>query len=399
MTEKRMKKFLSIAISFWVMISSNLSVVSMATEEDININPTDFIEISTVNDLINIENNLDGNYVLKNDIVLSGDEWRSIGGGLEFKGTFDGAGYTISNLYSERGRSLFSVLGESAVVKNLTISGNMVANTYSALLATTSYGTIINCTSSGSVRQFEYNGRANSLAGLVLDNYGYMEKCTNKAMLQHAGNGKSKEYSGGWLGGIAAAQKGTVISCVNEGEIISDCSESGGIAGYNSSFIIDCVNKGKVTAMYDRSNTTLSVGGITGVNDGIIARCLNQNSITSIAVNNAYATGGICGESIRESMIIDCKNIGTVSSSTGNIGGICGQTDINVGYFDENDEFIVNQGNIVISGCVNDGKIQGESNPNVYVNVAGIVARAWTLNGMIKVIDCTNNGNIEIIKK
>lgn len=72
--------------------------------------------------------------VLENDIVLSCDKDNSftpIGINSSFKGTFDGKGHKISNLYVERaGRAgLFaSIFGAS--IKNLTVEGTVVGSSY-----------------------------------------------------------------------------------------------------------------------------------------------------------------------------------------------------------------------------------------------------------------------------
>ena len=74
----------------------------------------DAIEISSVEELAAINENLSGNYVLTADIDLAGAEWTPIGAyapsgesaeeqeipaaETAFTGTFDGQGHTISNL-------------------------------------------------------------------------------------------------------------------------------------------------------------------------------------------------------------------------------------------------------------------------------------------------------------
>lgn len=56
-------------------------------------------KISTEAQLKAIADNLKGNYVLENDITLSGDEWTPIGTQKSpFTGTLDGQGHTIIGL-------------------------------------------------------------------------------------------------------------------------------------------------------------------------------------------------------------------------------------------------------------------------------------------------------------
>ena len=56
-------------------------------------------KISTEAQLKAIANNLSGDYVLENDITLSGDEWTPIGtSDHPFTGMLDGKGFTIKGL-------------------------------------------------------------------------------------------------------------------------------------------------------------------------------------------------------------------------------------------------------------------------------------------------------------
>jgi hypothetical protein len=65
-----------------------------------------------------IKNNLSGDYVLDNDINLSGSNWTPLG---DFTGTFDGNNHVISNMtpIPRDGSAFFIRIKENAVVKNL----------------------------------------------------------------------------------------------------------------------------------------------------------------------------------------------------------------------------------------------------------------------------------------
>lgn len=68
--------------------------------------PEDYIGIYTAEDLDNIRNDLKSNYILMEDIDLSGRQWEPIAGRLDetrfdvysFTGTLDGNGHIISNV-------------------------------------------------------------------------------------------------------------------------------------------------------------------------------------------------------------------------------------------------------------------------------------------------------------
>ena len=84
-------------------------------------------EITTEAQLKTIADNLNGSYVLKNDITLSDAEWTPIGTkDSPFTGTFDGNGHTIKGLkYDVEGKDevgLFSQT-DNATIKNLIIEG------------------------------------------------------------------------------------------------------------------------------------------------------------------------------------------------------------------------------------------------------------------------------------
>ena len=97
-----MKKYAIKAITLVLMLSMLFSVVSTvvyATDGQSD----DYYRITTAEQLNEIRNNLGGKYILCANINLSGQNWEPIGT-LEnpFTGTFDGNGYTISNVTINR---------------------------------------------------------------------------------------------------------------------------------------------------------------------------------------------------------------------------------------------------------------------------------------------------------
>lgn len=61
--------------------------------------PEDPYKIYTASELDNVRNDMAASYILMNDIDLGGIDFQPIGDGTTtFTGTFDGNGYTISNL-------------------------------------------------------------------------------------------------------------------------------------------------------------------------------------------------------------------------------------------------------------------------------------------------------------
>lgn len=86
--------------------------------------------------LVNEGNNFEGKTIkLTKDLNLNDKEWAGIGTSeTQFAGTFDGAGYSISNVSS----SVFKYIGENGKVINLAVLEN-------GSLADTNQGTVANC--------------------------------------------------------------------------------------------------------------------------------------------------------------------------------------------------------------------------------------------------------------
>lgn len=423
----KVKRILTLVLATTLIMNGNMMLPAQAREVYANStvesrSTTAVIEISTEKDLKKIANNLDGNYKLKNDITLSGKEWTSIGrtgegGGDIFNGTLDGAGYTISNLYSTAGNGLFVALGEDAVVKNLTISGKIttVANN-TGLLAYLSMGTITDCTSEGSIKQPKYKGGSCNIGGLVANNEGYMKNCVNKATIAHTFSDTVLSQSAyGFVGGITGANNGTMENCINQGTVTTKCMYSGGITGVNKYLIKDCTNAGNVTAKLDMPGIALAVGGITGYNKGMIDSCVNTGSIIADAQEYQYDLGGIAGctrvgaittfmeyitdISTNTTEINNCENKGTVKGYQGYIGGICGNVDL-----DKNDiydtAYVSNKGSIIISRCKNSGNIINLAGEDAYSGgtwFGGVIGRATTDVGRISILGCSNTADITSI--
>ena len=113
--------------------------------------PADVIEISSVEELIAVSENLSGHYVLTADIDLAGMEWTPIGSfapsgeseeeqeipsaDYAFTGTFDGQGHTISNLVINQPEGwalgLFGCIANAEVghftLENASVDGSVMA--------------------------------------------------------------------------------------------------------------------------------------------------------------------------------------------------------------------------------------------------------------------------------
>ena len=110
------------------------------TYQPAELNENGYYEISNAGQLFWFANHVNtvdrtANAVLVADIDLENRPWTPIGSTGEnsnnFRGVFDGQGYTIKGLYVEGGRAGLGFFGEvrTGTVKNFTIYGEVVANT------------------------------------------------------------------------------------------------------------------------------------------------------------------------------------------------------------------------------------------------------------------------------
>ena len=135
-----------------------MCLVALAADEV----PEGYTPVYTAEDLNNIRNDLDGKYILMNDIDLSEyEKWESVGKESEpFKGELDGRGHKIVNMTSENG--VFGCLN-SASIKNLGVCdcdiSRYIINKYAGVIADKSVSTKFeNCYTIGSIFGTTGNG-------------------------------------------------------------------------------------------------------------------------------------------------------------------------------------------------------------------------------------------------
>lgn len=260
------------------------------------VNP-DAQPISTAEDLKAIVNDLDGDYVLINDIDISGENWTPIGTREDpFTGTLDGDGHTISGLtikeelYMENEEyyiGLFGVLQGGSHTNAVTISD------------LTLEGTIVLRGGQGiDNEELELWLQAGTLAAEV--NWAIFDNCTNRvnitadfSMTQDTDD--MNLYVGGMVGGCNDNSHMYFKQCTNEGEItvkVNGGEEvmayTGGLIGRGVADIAiqGCTNKGKITVNTKTSDVeggqtvVTYTGGMAG--DLILADlvdCINHADI------------------------------------------------------------------------------------------------------------------------
>ena len=225
-------------------------------------------------------------YCYKADKTQSLNElsWVPIGNiNNAYKGTFDGNGKTISNLYinaSQENMGLFGYILDSTI-KNLTLEDANVTNmsNYTGILVgkTFAENTLQNIKISGTC---EVNG-GDYTGGIAGEHGGKAYNCVNHATVQGTetvGGLFGRYYSGNFVTSITA--------CANYGKVTATKTNVGGLVGLNENGTIqDCANYGNVTS------TVRKVGGLVGdFKMGTIQDCANYGD-----VKGAYQVGGMVG--------------------------------------------------------------------------------------------------------
>ena len=223
-------------------------------------------------------------FKLTGDIDLDSKEWTPISyGGYDrndnlikdtnFAGTFDGAGFTISNLViTENGASKHTGLfgRSSGTIKNLYLDNANIES---------------------------YNG----IGAICAYNSGTIEAC---GVL--SGTLKISANNGGNVGGICENNSGKISKCYNMANIVGG-GENGGICASNvkdGGTIEDCYNGGSVAAERGIANA-----GVCANNSGDISRCFNFGKLGGEGAGGTYY--GVCGNGV--GTMTDCFNDSTVS--------------------------------------------------------------------------------------
>lgn len=180
--------------------------------------------------------------------------WEPIStGNVEWKGTFDGNGKTISNLYintAQENIGLFAKMG-SGEIKNLNIQKAQIFNNGSStgiLVGNAVRATIRNVKTDSSCSVYN---KGNNTGGIVGSSTGLIENCENFA------NVDAKNCTGGICGNVYNYPPGKIKGCSNYGVVKGADQGVAGICGNLWGFIEDCAN-------YATVQGNSSVGGICG---------------------------------------------------------------------------------------------------------------------------------------
>ena len=309
------------------------------------VNP-DAKPISTVENLKDIANDLDGDYILAKDIDISGENWTPIGTEEDpFTGTLDGDGYTISGLtikgdpFTAAGEYYYGLFGvmegasqnEAAKVCDLTIVGNIVLE-----------GSITQ-TVQTDAQNIQWIFRMGAFAGNA-DNWSIFENCVSQTTITVDVTAREDTdaitiYAGGISGGGNTSNNIFFKECANKGKICCKVSEGktagmyiGGITsrGVTNIAMDNCQNDGNIYASgQTQKGINILVGGMAGellLNTDVVQQCKNYGNVIASADMEADTSltgdyciaGGIIGRKGKNVNITDSVNTGTVKASSVN---------------------------------------------------------------------------------
>ena len=247
--------------------------VSLAAAKDLGytIESDGSYTVTSADGLMNIAKLVNGgksdiNITLTADIDLTGKDWTPIGTDYDnsYKGTFDGGGHTITGLTfttNDEFAGLFGWLNRAGTVKNVVMEGVQITSNQI------------------------YGG---SIGGVVGSGWGTIENCS-----------VSGSVSGTvYVGGVVGVQIGGSITGCSSSATVKGMVDVGGVAGQTNS-------SATLTACYATGNVTIEIapkkniagGGLVGMNAGSsLLACYATGNVTSTGSSTGYMhIGGFLG--------------------------------------------------------------------------------------------------------
>ena len=228
--------------------------------------------VYNANGLMNIAELVNGgktdiNITLDKNIDLTGKDWTPIGTYYDnsYTGTFDGGGHTITGLTittKDQFVGLFGYLNRAGTVKNVVMEGIQITSNHmfgnTGGVAGFSWGTIENCSVSGSVSGTVYVG---GVVGAQIG--GSITGCSSSATVKGTVD----------VGGVAGQtnSSATLTACYATGNVIIEMNPKKNIAGGSlvgmnaGSSLLACYATGNVTST-GSSTGKVHIGGFLGNN-------------------------------------------------------------------------------------------------------------------------------------
>ena len=261
--------------------------VSLAAAKDLGytIESNGSYTVYNADGLLNVAELVNGgktdiNITLEKNIDLTGKDWTPIGTDYDnsYKGTFDGGGHTITGLTfttNDEYAGLFGWLNKAGTVKNVVMEGvqitsNQIYGGSIGGVAGYSWGTIENCSVSGSVSGTVYVG---GVVGAQID--GSITGCSSSATVKGMVD----------VGGVAGQtnSSATLTACYATGNVIIEIDpvkniSGGGLVGFNGgNGVLACYATGNVTST-GSSTGNVHIFGLLGDNYTTVTACYWKNN-------------------------------------------------------------------------------------------------------------------------
>ena len=247
--------------------------VSLAAARGYIIEDDGTYTVTSADGLMNVAELVNGgktdiNITLDKNIDLTGKDWTPIGTSAHnsYKGTFDGGGHTITGLTfttNDENVGLFGHLNRAGTVKNVVMEGiqitsNQINGGSIGGVVGFSWGTIENCSVSGSVSGTVYVG---GVVGVQIG--GSITGCSSSATVKGMVD----------VGGVAGQtnSSATLTACYATGNVIIEMDPKKNIAGGSlvgmnaGSSLLACYATGNVTST-GSSTGYMHIGGFLGNN-------------------------------------------------------------------------------------------------------------------------------------
>ena len=254
----------------------------------------------------------DINITLTADIDLTGKNWTPIGTDYDnsYKGTFDGGGHTITGLTfttNDEFAGLFGWLNRAGTVKNVVMEGVQITSNqiYGGSIGGVvgySWGTIENCSVSGSVSGTVYVG---GVVGVQIG--GSITGCSSSATVKGTVD----------VGGVAGQtnSSATLTACYATGNVIIEINPKKNIAGGSlvgmnaGSSLLACYATGNVTST-GSSTGKVHIGGFLGNNYTTVTACYWKNNHEQGIGYNRESTGAtkVDGSVVTWQKAVDAMN-------------------------------------------------------------------------------------------
>ena len=293
--------------------------VSLAAAKDLGytIESNGSYTVTSADGLMNIAKLVNGgktdiNITLDTDIDLTGKDWTPIGTDYDnsYKGTFDGGGHTITGLTfttNDEYAGLFGWLNRAGTVKNVVMEGVQITSNqiYGGSIGGVvgyGWGTIENCSVSGSVSGTVYVG---GVVGVQIG--GSITGCSSSATVKGTVD----------VGGVAGQtnSSATLTACYATGNVIIEMDPKKNIAGGSlvgmnaGSSLLACYATGNVTST-GSSTGYVHIGGFLGDNYTTVTACYWKNNHEQGIGYNRRSTGAtkVDGSVVTWQKAVDAMN-------------------------------------------------------------------------------------------